>query len=69
MILSTAWNPIPRRSSSSVMVLTFGSLERSLSTGRIDGGECVGLETEGATSVSGGTISGICVGILEEGEV
>ena len=38
MILSTAWNPIPRRSSSSVIVLTFGSLKRGLSTGRIDGG-------------------------------
>ena len=69
MILSTAWNPIPRRSSSSVMVLTFGSLERGLSTGRIEGGECVGWEMEVAISVSGGTISGMCVGVTEEGEV
>ena len=52
-----------------MMVLTLGSLERGLSTGRIDGGECGGLETEGATAVSGETISGICGGRLDEGEV
>ena len=52
-----------------MMVSTFGSLEQGLSTRRIDGGECVGLETEGAISLSGEAISGICVGILEEGEV
>ena len=66
---STALNPMPRQSSSSVMVFTLGSLERGLSTGRIDGGECGGSETEGGISVSGGTMVGICGRGFCEGEV
>ena len=52
-----------------MMVLTLGSLERGLSTERIDGGECGGSETEGGISVSGGTMVGICGRGFDEGEV
>ena len=42
VILSTAWKPMPRRNSSSVIVFVWGSPDLGLSIGRTDGGECVG---------------------------
>ena len=68
MILSTAWNPIPRRSPSSVIVMTSGSLERNLSIGRMEGGDCVVWGVDFALSVSGGTVSGMSAKITEVGE-